>query len=243
MFRIVGDVELVNETNNKKFEVPVDFYFYSAYGKEYDFVARNIGLRIQGTSSTTYPRKNYRLYFDRREKYGTTLEVNGVDVPDLKYSFKPGARPVSIFCLKADFSDSSSTHNTGAVRLVADTYRKCGYLTPPQRAYTGEYDVRIGVDGFPCDGFYDNDGSGTMRYLGKFNFNNEKSESHDVYGFEGIEGFNDAAALGEDRNKCLCLEFLNNSAPLCLFTTDDMTSFDDALEFRYKPDVGDGACR
>lgn len=69
VFRIVGDVELVNETNNKKFEVPVDLYFYSAYGKEYDFVARNIGLRIQGTSSTTYPRKNYRLYFDRREKY------------------------------------------------------------------------------------------------------------------------------------------------------------------------------
>ena len=48
VFRIVGDVELVNETNNKKFEVPVDLYFYSAYGKEYDFVARNIGLRIQG---------------------------------------------------------------------------------------------------------------------------------------------------------------------------------------------------
>ena len=236
VFRIVGDVELVNETNNKKFEVPVDLYFYSAYGKEYDFVARNIGLRIQGTSSTTYPRKNYRLYFDRREKYGTTLEVNGADVPDLKYSFKPGARPVSIFCLKADFSDSSSTHNTGAVRLIADTYRKCGYLTPPQRAYTGAYDVRIGVDGFPCDGFYDNDGSGTIRYLGKFNFNNEKSESHDVYGFEGIEGFNDAATLGGERNKCLCLEFLNNSAPLCLFATDDMTSFDDALEFRYKPD-------
>lgn len=237
VFRIVGDVELVNETNNKKFEVPVDFYFYSAYGKEYDFVARNIGLRIQGTSSTTYPRKNYRLYFDRRDKYGTTLEVNGADVPDLKYAFKPGARPVSIFCLKADFSDSSSTHNTGAVRLIADTYRKCGFLTPPQRAYTGEYDVRIGIDGFPCDGFYDNDGSGTMHYLGKFNFNNEKSDSHDVYGFEGIEGFNDAAALGDDRNKCLCVEFLNNSAPLCLFTTDDMTAFDDALEFRYKPDT------
>lgn len=237
VFRIVGDVELVNETNNKKFEVPVDFYFYSAFGKEYDFIARKIGLRIQGTSSTTYPRKNYRLYFDRREKYGTTLEVNGADVPDLKYSFKPGARPVSIFCLKADFSDSSSTHNTGAVRLIADTYRKCGYLTPPQRAYTGEYDVRIGVDGFPCDGFYDNDGSGAMHYLGKFNFNNEKSDSHVVYGFEGIEGFNDADALGDERNKCLCLEFLNNSAPLCLFATDNMAAFDDALEFRYKPDT------
>ena len=40
--RIVGDVDLVNQTNNKKFEVTVDIYFYSPYGKEYDFVARNV---------------------------------------------------------------------------------------------------------------------------------------------------------------------------------------------------------
>lgn len=60
--RIVGDVNLVNATNNKKFEVPVDIYFYSPYGKEYDFVARNVGLRIQGTSSTTYPRKLPSLF-------------------------------------------------------------------------------------------------------------------------------------------------------------------------------------
>ena len=38
VMRIVGDVNLVNQTNNKKFEVPVDIYFYSAYGKEYDFI-------------------------------------------------------------------------------------------------------------------------------------------------------------------------------------------------------------
>lgn len=237
VLRIVGDVELVNQTNNKKFEVPADVYFYSAYGKEYDFVARGVGLRIQGTSSTTYPRKNYRLYFDRKDKYGTTLSVNGVDVPDLKYAFKPGARPVSIFCLKADFSDSSSTHNTGAVRLVNDVWKKCGFLTPPQAAYKGAYDVRIGIDGFPCDGFYDSDGSGENSYLGKFNFNNEKSDSHQVYGFEQIEGFNDAEALAGARNRCVCLEFLNNSQPLCLFATDDMTAFDDALEFRYKADT------
>lgn len=50
VMRIVGDVNLVNQTNNKKFEVPVDIYFYSAYGKEYDFIIYQCGLRIQGTS-------------------------------------------------------------------------------------------------------------------------------------------------------------------------------------------------
>ena len=236
VMRIVGDVNLVNQTNNKKFEVPVDIYFYSAYGKEYDFIIYQCGLRIQGTSSTTYPRKNYRIYFSRESKYGTKLYVNGVEVPDFKYSFKPSARPIDIFCLKADFSDSSSTHNTGAVRIVNDIWKKCGWLTPPQAAYKGNYDVRIGVDGFPIDLFYDNDGTGENVYLGKYNFNNEKSGSGIIYGFEGIEGFNDEAALNGERNKCICLEFLNNSEALCLFGTSSMDTFDDALEFRFKAD-------
>ena len=236
VMRIVGDVNLVNQTNNKKFEVPVDIYFYSAYGKEYDFIIYQCGLRIQGTSSTTYPRKNYRIYFSRSTKYGTKLYVNGVEVADFKYSFKPGARPIDIFCLKADFSDSSSTHNTGAVRIVNDIWKRCGWLTPPQIAYKGNYDVRIGVDGFPIDLFYDNNGTGENVYLGKYNFNNEKSGSGIIYGFEGIEGFNDEATLKGERNKCICLEFLNNSETLCLFGTSNMDTFDDALEFRFKPD-------
>ena len=236
VMRIVGDVNLVNQTNNKKFEVPVDIYFYSAYGKEYDFIIYQCGLRIQGTSSTTYPRKNYRIYFSRESKYGTKLYVNGVEVPDFKYSFKPGARPIDIFCLKADFSDSSSTHNPGGVRIVNDIWKKCGWLTPPQAAYKGNYDVRIGVDGFPMDLFYDNDGTGENVYLGKYNFLNEKSGSGIIYGFEGIEGFNDEATLNGEHNKCICLEFLNNSEALCLFGTSNMDSFDDALEFRFKAD-------
>ena len=236
VMRIVGDVNLVNQTNNKKFEVPVDIYFYSAYGKEYDFIIYQCGLRIQGTSSTTYPRKNYRIYFSRSTKYGTKLYVNGEEVADFKYSFKPGARPIDIFCLKADFSDSSSTHNTGAVRVVNDIWKRCGWLTPPQMAYKGNYDVRIGVDGFPIDLFYDNNGTGENVYLGKYNFNNEKSGSGIIYGFEGIEGFNDEAALKGGRNKCICLEFLNNSETLCLFGTSNMDTFDDALEFRFKAD-------
>ena len=236
VMRIVGDIDLLNQTNNKKFEIPVDIYFYSPYGKKYDFIIKQCGLRIQGTSSTTYPRKNYRIYMSRSEKYGTQLFVNGVLQEGFLYAFKPGARPVDIFCLKADFSDSSSTHNTGAVRIVNDVFKRCGWLTPPQAAYKGEYDVRIGVDGFPIDCFYDENGDGTNAYLGKYNFNNEKSGSAIVYGFEGIEGFNDEATLAGQRNKCICLEFLNNSEPICLFGTADLARFDAALEFRFKPD-------
>lgn len=122
------------------------------------------------------------------------------------------------------------------MKIVNDIWKRCGWLTPPQKTYTGNYDVRIGVDGFPIDLFYDNDNTGENIYLGKYNFNNEKSGSAAIYGFEGIEGFNDAAALNGQRNKCICLEFLNNSETLCLFGTADMASFADALEFRFKAD-------
>jgi hypothetical protein len=240
VMRIVGNVILVNQTNDKKYEEMVDIFFYSAYGKEYDFVARNIGIRIQGTSSTSYPRKNYRFYLNRASKYqDCSLEVGGVNVPNLKYAFKPGARPIDIFCMKADFAESSGTHNTGVARLINDVWKKCGNPTPPQAGNRGQYDVRTTVDGFPCDIWLDNNRTNVNAYIGKYNFNNEKSASGIIYGFEGVEGFNDEATLTAtgERNKCMCLEFLNNSEPLCLFTTDDMTRFDDALEFRFKEDT------
>lgn len=220
VLRIVGNVPLINETNNKKYEEKVDIYFYSGFGKQYDFVCRGAGLRIQGTSSTTYPRKNYRIYLDRKKKYGTTLSVGGVEQTELKYAFTPGAVPVSIFTIKADFAESSSTHNTGLAKLIDETYRKAGILTPPQKKNAG---VRIGIDGFPMDAFFDLSGSGENTYLGKYNFNNDKSGSEAVFGFEG-----------ED---CICLEFLNNSEPLALFGTDNMASFKTALEFRHPDGV------
>lgn len=221
VLRIVGNVPLVNETNTKKFEVSVDIYFYSGFGKQYDFICKGAGLRIQGTSSTTYPRKNYRIYLDRKKKYNTTLIVGGVEQQELKYAFTPGAVPVSVFTIKADFAESSSTHNTGLAKLIDETFRRAGILTPPQKTSQG---VRIAIDGFPMDAFFDLDGSGKNTYLGKYNFNNDKSGSEEVFGF-----------VKDD--KCMCLEFLNNSEQLALFATDNMATFKTALEFRHPDGV------
>lgn len=216
---IVGDLDLVVATNNTKFEVPVDVYFYSSYGKEYDFVLKGGGLRIQGTSSTTYPRKNYRVYFDRKKKYNTTLTVGGVPQEELKYRFRPDAKPVGLFTFKADFAESSSTHNTGIARLINDTWLKLGWLTPPQK---NDASVRIGVDGFPMDVF----GGATLEnasYIGKYNFNNDKGKQPEVFGFAG--------------DNCMCLEFRNNTHDLVNFLSDDLSAFGSALEFRYPEDL------
>ena len=233
VMRIIGDVNLVNTTNNKKFEVPVNVYYFSSLGAQYDFVATNAGLRIQGTSSTTYPRKNYRIYLDRATKYGAELRVNGVLVPDFKYAFKPGNIPVNLFTMKADFAESSSTHNTGLAIIINDTLKRAGILTPPQEI---NYSVRTGIDGVPMDVFagQTNDEN---NYIGKYNFNNDKASSGIVFGFEGIPGFNSITDLEGAANKCICLEFLNNSQPLGLFTSSNMAGFDEALEFRYPEDL------
>lgn len=84
---------------------------------------------------------------------------------------------------------------------------------------------------------YDNDGTGVNTHLGKYNFNNEKSENVTIHGSEGVEGLNDEAALNGRRNKCIRLEFPNNSETLCLFGTTDISPFDDALELHFKTDI------
>lgn len=224
-----GAVDKVNEVNDKKFEEKCDFEFWDERGNH--IVATNFGLRIQGTSSTLYPRKNYRIYLGRKSEYGTTLSINGDNIEDLSYALRDNARPVRIFCLKADFAESSGTHNTGVARIVNDIWREANFLTPAQKANKDEYDVRIGIDGFPISLFYEKNGE--TIFMGHYNFNNEKSESAIVYGFEGIAGFNDEETLAGNPNPCMCLEFLNNTHQLGRFLSDDISAFDEALEFRY----------
>ena len=90
------------------------------YNNEQDpsknFRMKNAALRIQGTSSLAYPRKNFRFY-TQKEESTVVYDADGKVVADKLYSFKDGAQPVDCWCLKADFAESSGTHNTGIARL------------------------------------------------------------------------------------------------------------------------------
>ena len=221
VMKMKADIALVDKTNNKKFEVPLDVDYFSKFGKEFSFELRHGRVRIQGTSSTTYPRKNYRLYFDVKKKdVANTLTVGGVLKEKRKYAFKPNSPEVGLFTMKADFAESSSTHNSGVAIIINDVFKQCGFLVPPQKQ---DINIRIGVDGQPLDMFVDNL-DGNVKYIGKYNFNNDKAKSDHVYGFSG--------------DACTCLEFLNNSNAVGLFQTDDMnTHFKNGLEFRYPEDL------
>jgi len=66
-------------------------------------------MYAQGTSSMEYPIKNLRLRFKNDRDH---------------FIVKPNLGPVEIICMKADYMESSGSHNTGTANLVDNLYRK-----------------------------------------------------------------------------------------------------------------------
>ena len=243
VLRIVRKNKLddVYAENNKKTDFKADIYFYSPYGKEYDFILRDCNIRIQGTSSTKYPSKNIRIYC---AKGGETLSltIGGALNPlgKNRYSMRPGAVPMNLFCCKSDYSDSSMSLNTGGAKLINDVFKELGLFTPPQRyqyehggKQTSDINVRTAIDGIPIDIFCSETEDGESEYYGQYNFNNEKSKSEVLFGMTGVDGYTPECPL--------TLETLNNGEKTCLFQSDSdddlIANFDKGLETNYPDDV------
>ena len=240
VLRIVRQNRLddVYAENNKKTDFLADIYYYSPLGREYDFILTNCYIRIQGTSSTKYPSKNLRIYC---AKGSELLSMSGQHVSaGNKYTMRPGAVPVNLFCCKSDYSDSSMSLNTGGAKLFNDVMKELGLLTPPQR-YQYEQagnslagiNIRSAIDGLPIDIFCAETADGENSYYGQYNFNNEKSKSGAVFGMEGVDGYTPECPV--------TLEMLNNTSPICLFATTSDTQmeadFDAGAEINYGIDT------
>ena len=183
-----GDIEGLVNANNKKNKYPIDISYIDKRNPDKSFEAVQAVIQLQGTSSLAYPRKNFK--FKLKSDYaGNSFAIAGEDVPGKKYQLRDDSFPVNCFCLKADFAESSGTHNTGMARIVHRALQAAGIYTPAQRGYTGEYDVRTTVDGFPIACFYRPASDSPLVFMGKYNFNNDKS-TENVFGFEGIAGVN-----------------------------------------------------
>lgn len=159
---ITGD--LPTYKGDKK-TVSIDFYNPAAPGK--NFSATGVQIDVQGTSSAGYPRKNFKPKF----KKGFDL-ANGTH--SATYQIAPGAIPTNCFCFKADVASSEGANNVELVRLYCDA---CPYETPAQEE---DERIRQGIDGFPMVVF--NTVGGVTTFVGKYNFNNDKS-TEEVFGF------------------------------------------------------------
>ncbi|MGL4520793.1 MAG: CotH kinase family protein [Phocaeicola sp.] len=215
-------------------------------------------IRCQGTSSMAYPIKNYRIYLQKTVDgkrvacdayFGCDSQGVGGEFAEggagnkVTYSFRlpdsNGKRPapVNCWCLKADFAESSSSHNTGMARLANDVQKAAGGGSPAQVHVNSnyEYDVRTTVDGEPCLLFYRATKDDTPVLVGKYNFNNDKS-TEVVFGFKDVPGYHDADWVRQKfdgENPTECWEFLNNDYPMGMYLDDDFEAKDENGEYNY----------
>ena len=250
---------------------------------ELNMILEDVSIRCQGTSSMDYPIKNFRFYTqkDGEDKqynpkdtadhnYTTKMWVGGLNPKEdgveltgksRKYSFKQGSQPVKTWCLKADYAESSSTHNTGIARLWnqalrdveipasnvdsryyiqpesgATNFKVCRTLAQRAAAANNDfpYDVRTTVDGFPIVLFYHKKENDPLTFVGRYNWNNDKS-TESVYGFCDIPGFDDLNVE--------CWEVVEGDMPCnCFYDISDWNEstrgWSESFEARYPDDGG-----
>ena len=125
---------------------------------------------VQGTSSQYYERKNYKAKY----KNGFVM-ASGATAEDFK--LRESAIPVATFCYKADVASSEGANNVELVRLYD---MACPYKTPAQLQ---DNRVRQGIDGFPIVVFWHDTIKDETIFMGKYNWNNDKS-TEEVFGFQ-----------------------------------------------------------
>lgn len=243
---VTGNIPVLENTSDKDTQIIVDVEYTNMQDPTKSFRMEGAAMRPQGTSSMGYPKKNFRIY-TRKVDSTKVYDYEGKLIADKLYAFKDGAQPVDCWCLKADYAESSGTHNTGIARLwnkalydARVTYSfgdgdernivdKTVLRTNAQQIAADNgypYDVRTTIDGFPILLFYRLSSQDELIFIGKYNFNNDKS-TESVFGFTGIPGFNN--------EKMQCWEVLNNGNALALFTTVDGfdSGWSEAFEARY----------
>ena len=129
----------------------------------------------QGTSSMEYPVKNLRIKSKQKINNQKTL-------------FKVNDHSVDLICLKADYMESSGSHNTGTGNLIVDLLKMLDLKTPAQEHYTKNdvgYEVVTAIQGFPVLIFFksaDAPEDEPFEFVGKYNYNLDKA-TQEPFGF------------------------------------------------------------
>ena len=256
-------MNVIFNAQTKKENIRAEVEYHNPQEPARDFTITKAYVCPQGTSSLAYPIKNLRLYTQKKkEPLCVMYDAAGNVIEEGKYSFKEGAQPVNCWTLKADYAESSMSHNTGTARLWNQLMKDMsvnGYRVGQTRAMRSaanagyQYDVRLAIDGFPCCVFYRSDENSEPIFMGQFNFDNDKS-TESVFGFKGLpdDGVDDfGQTFASYKNDIECWELLNNASDLCLFRDSNFNAtitldgeqkpaWEGSFEARY-PDDGSNA--
>ena len=123
------------------------------------------------------------------------------------------------FCLKADYAESTGTHNTQNANLIHTLY------TEKIPAQEDDNRCRTTIYGYPIVIFHQTDENSTPEFIGKYNFNYDKN-SLEVFGFT-------------DSYDVESWEFLNNTSDDCNFLSPLSDNWSENFEARYPEDYTD----
>ena len=116
-------------------------------------------IDIQGTSSQFFRVKNWKI---------KTSQYHMIDTDKIE---------TNVICTKADFAESTSSHNTAGANYVHTLYGDA--KVPPQN---DDDKVRTTIYGYPCLIFTRADTNSTPEFMGKYNYNYDKS-SYEAFAF------------------------------------------------------------
>lgn len=211
----------------------MSLYYVDPLHPEKNFSAAGVQFDVQGTSSATYPVKNFKT----KCKSGIVYEQSGQEAEG--FQFTEDSLTSETFCLKADYASSEHANN---VCLVDFYNSNCPYKTPPQQV---DERVRQGVYGQPIVLFWENTDTKEISYEGMYNMNDDKSNEN-IFGFVDIDI---SSIIPVENQRIECWEWLNNNSKICLFQGDEefdefntdssgelYPAWQDSLEPRY-PDL------
>lgn len=211
--------EKLPEAKKDKQTVQVVFVYPSDSSR--DFTAIDATADVQGTSSQSYFRKNFKINY----KNGF---YNDMGEWSENYHITPTAKKEHKFTYKADVASSEGTNNVELVRYFEDTKN---FLVPPEKIQDPEDTeegletkdrIRVGIDGFPIVMFHRKKEEDVPEFYGKMNFNNDKDNKR-TFGFQD----------GDE-----CWEFIMNSSDQVLFKSANLTEWDKNFESRYPETYG-----
>ena len=196
--KIIG--ELPTYKGDKKINTIV---FENLQRPNKSFTATDVTNDVQGTSSQFYPRKNFKFKFNKT--LGIVLTESGETV--FSYALDDTTLPSNVFCTKADFAESSGTHNTGMAIIANEVLKAANILIPEQ---IEEPKVRTTTFGYPILIFHLATPTSEPEFVGKYNFNYDKA-AENTFGFS-------------ETTNCESWEFKDNTSDLCLFKGADFDS-------------------
>ena len=238
------NVKFVNPALDRAYELgEIDKHTYLCGAPSFE--ATEAEFDVQGTSSQGYPRRNFKGKFKGASSWkytsgplvGQSLnEKINVDGTDYKGFYMDNTFSETTFTWKADFMESSMTHNTGYASFVNTLYSN-----HPLETYDSSIDVtnrRTTIYGFPMLVFHkryapDADGNPVYEFVGRYNFNLDKG-CNNVIGFKDnhehpyvkgtyVNGDNETVPIDYEYIS-ECWELKNNQGNRTSFT---YTNFDD----------------